>query len=312
MTTSNDLNNIIHHILNHLEGDRNISEEDSKAVWDELSEAAIRGDQEFFRQLIVAETAQVREKSYPILLGAVAEGKIDIVTALIEAGCDVNAQTKMLFSFDALGIAVDQGFTAIVRLLLNAGANPNSANANPGMSHLSKAAQKCHTDILRLLIDYGAKVKFGTGFRLLVHAAENSNAEIVQILIDAGCNVNTRNYQYDTPLAAACRRVNVEIVKTLINAGANVDKTGMHENPPLISVFYAESINQFMARHGFAELIIAMESRIYAIVKILINAGADLNCRDSHHDMTPLMMATVRNYQNVAKLLIAAGADSEE
>ena len=306
---NNNLNKVIDHIFNQFSGHPSASE-DSQAVWDELSEAVIRDDREFFRQLVAAETAQARKKSEPtILFSAVSAGKLDIVEALINAGCDVNAKTEMFFTFDSLGIAVDSGFIDMVRLLLDVGGDPNGNNANPGMSYIRKAAKKGYTEIVRLLIDRGAKVKFGTGFRLLVDAAEHSNVEIVQMIIDAGCNVNTRDHQYNTPLTAACRQGKVEVVKTLIDAGANVNKTGMHEYTPLISVFYAETTNQFMSRQGFAETITDIEKNIFAITEMLVNAGAEINCRDSHHGTTPLMMAIMKNYYSVAKLLIQAGAD---
>ncbi|MEM8718950.1 MAG: ankyrin repeat domain-containing protein [Cyanobacteria bacterium P01_G01_bin.39] len=307
---SNNLNNAINNIFNHFDGDYNTTEEDSQAVFNELSEAVKKGDKKFFHQLVAAEKAKERKKNEPtILFGAVSAGKIDIVKALIEAGCDVNAKIEMCFTFDALGVAVDKGFTEIVQVLLDSGADPNANNANPGIAYIRKAMRKGYTKIVHLLLDRGAKVKFGTGFRLLVDAAENSNVEIVQMIIDAGCNVNTRNYQYDTSLTAACRRGKVEVVKTLVDAGANVNKTGMHEYTPIISVFYAEITNKFMARQGFTKAINNIEESVYAIVDILINAGAEVNCRDSHHGTIPLMMAIIKNYHSVAKLLIEAGAD---
>ncbi|ELS32955.1 MULTISPECIES: ankyrin repeat domain-containing protein [Pseudanabaena] len=284
--------------------------EPDDSVFESLSLAAESGDTEFFRQLVEAESAKIRRKDQPTLLySAVSVGKETVVKALIEAGADVHAKIEMFFTFDALETAIDKGFINIVKMLLDAGADPNWNNASPGLACVTKAVQKGYADILRLLLERGASVKFGTGFRLLVEAAQKSTPEIVQLLIEAGCNVNTRDYQEDTPLTVACKRANVEIVRVLIAAGANVNKTGMHEYTPLISLLYAEKLNKMLSSHGLAEKLADIEERVLEISKMLINAGADVNCLDSHHGTTPLMMAVQRNNIELVKFLIASNAN---
>ncbi len=285
------------------------SDADSDNAFEILSIAASTGDREFFRQLVAAEKAKNRKENDPtVLYGAVSAGKEDIVRALIEAGVDVNAQFKMFFTFNALLEAINKGFSNIVKMLLDAGADPNLHDGGM-MSCLAQAVKKGQTDIVNLLLEHGAIVKTGTGFRLLVKAAEESTPEIVQILFEAGCNINTRDNQDATPLTTACMRANVEMVRTLIDLGANVDKNGMHGYTPLISVLYAEKLMGMLSHHGLSEKFADTEERVLAIAQMLIEAGADVNCRDAHHGTTALMLAIQRHYFKVAKFLVIAKVD---
>jgi uncharacterized protein len=307
-----NLNDIIDRVFDAIVGEDaalSISESKVEAEFDRLSTAAKDGDHEFFHALITTENQRQRKKSDPsLLMSAVMAGRIEIVRALIAAGANVNAKVKMFFTFDALETAVDKGYTEIVELLLDAGADPNWNNQNPGLCAIQKACEKGHTDIVRLLINAGAAVKFETGFRLLVDAAEKSQPEIIQLLIDAGCNVNTRNYQSDTPLTAACRRAQVGIVQTLIAAKANVNKVGMHDMAPLVTVFLAPRMNEALAGHGLAKAESDVPKSITQIVNALAAAGADVNVYDVM-GKTALMLAIEQRNFDAAQALIGAGAN---
>jgi uncharacterized protein len=308
-----NLNDIIGKVSDAIAGEYatpTVSEAKAKAEFDRLSIAAQAGDTELFHALVAAEKERQHKKSDPsLLMGAVMAGRIEVVRAIIAAGADVNAKVEMFFTFDVLETAVDKGYTEIVKLLLDAGADPNWNNQNPGLCPIQKACQKGYTDIVRLLIHAGAAVKFETGFRLLVDAAEKSSQpEIIQLLIDAGCNVNTRNYQSDTPLTAACRRAQVGIVQTLIAAKANVNKVGMHDMAPLVTVFLAPKMNEALAGHGLAKAESDVPKRITQIVNALAAAGADVNVYDVM-GKTALMLAIEQRNFDATQALIDAGAN---
>ncbi len=278
-------------------------EQAAELEFDRLTLATQAGDTELFEQLLIAERSDLKQQEDrpTLLMGAVMAKRVAIVKALLEAGADVNATYKQFFIFDALEFAVDNGSTEIVKLLLAAGADPNRHNDSPGLTPIRKACEKGDADIVRLLIDAGAAVKFGTGFRLLTDAAEKSTPEIVQLLIDAGCNVNTRDR--DTPLTAACRLAQVEIVQTLLANAANPNKSGMHEMMPLTTIFLAPKMVAAMEQRE-----IDLSERIDRIVSHLLAAGAEPN---THEVMgkTPLMLALEQHNFATAKRLLAAGAD---
>jgi uncharacterized protein len=281
-----------------------------KIAFERLSAAVKAGDIEFIRALVEAEKQHPRAKNVPtLLIAATMEEKTEVVRALVDAGVDVNNQVEEFgFKMDALEFAIDKEYTDIVKILLNAGANPNLNNENPGLSHIRKAVQKGYTEIVNLLIQAGAAVKFNTGFRLLIDAATNSNPEIIQLLVDAGCNVNTRQLGQDTPLTAACRIAHVKNVKALIRAGANVNKVGMYNMAPLVTVFLSARMNTALAGHGLAEKENNIVSKITQIVQALTEAGADLNVYEVN-GKTALMLAVEQSYFDIIKMLIVGGAN---
>lgn len=284
----------------------------TKALFDRLSAAAQAGDTHLFEQLVEAEKQQARQKEEPtLLIAATMAGRAEIVRSLIAAGADVNARVEQFFAVDALELAVEQQHIEIVKMLLAAGADPNWNNQNPGLCPIRTAVRHGNAEMVRILINAGAAVKFGTGFRLLVDAAEKSTADVVQVLVAAGCNVNTKALGGDTPLTAACKRADVEIVQTLIAAGANVNKTGMHEFTPLISVFYAPKLSELLLGHGLIQQQSQLSNQILAIVQALVQAGANLQTHDLQ-GKTPLMLTIAQNLLESASYLISAGVDVNE
>jgi uncharacterized protein len=304
--TQNNFREQIDSVIDLFLGKSSLSEEQEKLAeleFDRLTLAAQASDTELFKQLLIAEQADFKrhEDRPTLLMGAVMAKRVAIVKVLIEAGADVNATYEQFFVFDALGFAVDDGSTEIVRLLLAAGADPNRHNDSLGLAPIRKACEKGDADIVRLLIEAGAAVKFGTGFRLLTNAAEKSTPEIVQLLIDAGCNVNTRDR--DTPLTAACRLARVEIVQTLLANAANPNKPGMHEMMPLTTIFLAPKMVAAMEQRE-----IDLSDSIDRIVSHLLAAGAEPNTHDVI-GKTPLMLALEQHNFATAERLLAAGAD---
>lgn len=307
----NNLNDIIAAIYRAATGEaerQTPAPEEISALFDRLSLAAQTGDTNFFRKLVEAEKQKRKKKEPTLLMAATLAERADIVRELIAAGADVNAKMQQFLTVNALDFAIGKGYADIVKILLDAGADPNWNNQSPMSCPITTAVWHRNAKIVRMLIDAGASVKFGTGFRLLVDAAEKSTSEIVELLINAGCNVNTKNTGGDTPLTAACKRANVEIVQTLIAADANVNKKGMHEFSPLVAVFYAPKLNEMLGGHGFAAKDSEIPSKIVSIVQILVNAGANCFDRDLQ-GRTPLMLAVMQGFVEAAKILIAAGAD---
>jgi uncharacterized protein len=94
-----------------------------------------------------------------------------------------------------LSIAAAEGNAAIVRLLLQRGADPNIAtreNRRP----LLTAAYHGHTEIARLLIDAGADIDTADssfGFTALMEAAGRGHAGVVKLLLERGADRNIRS-----------------------------------------------------------------------------------------------------------------------
>ncbi len=89
---------------------------------------------------------------------------------------------------------------------------------------LVKAIAKGHREIVKRLLDAGAKInqQFGMlGSLPISLASGRGDAEIVGYLIAAGANVNTPDLNGRTALMSASQRGNTEIVDLLLKAGAD-------------------------------------------------------------------------------------------
>ncbi len=90
-----------------------------------------------------------------------------------------------------------------------------------------------------------------------------------------------------------------------------------HRNLDLIQIFIdnkfdVDTIHYHKAilyyKHGYTALMFAVENHNKILVKMLIDAGANLDIQENRK-YTALMFATQRNYKKIITMLINAGAD---
>jgi len=189
--------------------------------------------------------------------------------------------------------------TEAVRLLLDAGADPNVKNRDgyaalhSALDHKSKTAG----DIVKLLIEHGADVNQRAdiqdderGYTPLHYACGKSkNAKAVCLLIEAGADVNATADNGFTPLNSACEDGDVEIIVMLIEAGADVnDRNSWDETPLRVAIYNGQT----------------------EAVRLLLDHGADVNARDNG-GFTPLHRACSTDKPNaeIAGILLDHGAD---
>jgi hypothetical protein len=144
----------------------------------------------------------------------VMDGDADAVKLMLEAG--MPAETR-----EALHEAVEMNKPAVIKLLIDAGANVNWRDA-AGQSLVMNAVE--HPDIVKLLIDAKADVNAANDYKItpLASAAERGNLESVKLLLAAGANVRHRDPTGGSALMVAVLRGYKDIVRTLIDAGADV------------------------------------------------------------------------------------------
>jgi ankyrin repeat protein len=204
----------------------------------------------------------VTKPSDELLIAAVQAGDVDRVRTLLASGANANARAGVehwrrgTVGWPALTFALGDGNAAIVRLLLDAGADVNTvwSYETAGERCIEKgektalisALQGSREDIALDLVARGANVNaadtltgesalqlaaasslaaaveqlLARGARdvaALTVASANGHAEILRRLLDAGLRPDAR------ALIAACREGRLEIAATLLDAGVDVN-----------------------------------------------------------------------------------------
>jgi ankyrin repeat protein len=188
----------------------------------------------------------------------------------------------------ALACAAMDGHTAVVALLLSAGADPEDAE---GISPpLLCAAFKGHVSIAKLLLDAGARVDRASGDQTpLFAAAGKGHSEVVRLLIAARADATWKTTTDRTPLHQAAQSGQVGVLEQLIDAGAPVDAVD---------------------RQGLTPLHIAASLGHADIVHSLVRHRADLNRIDGD-ELTPLHRAVHEAQADAVEALLSAGANPD-
>ena len=151
---------------------------------------------------------------------------LDVVTALINLGADVNASANLHASLSGWGKALH-----IVKTLIDSGADVNSKNMH-GVSPLALAAaeNKCPVSILESLVASGAVIDSvdDKGWTPLMHAASNGNSEAAKFLLECKASVTHIDTEGKSALHLCCKGGHAAIIPLLVSAGADInlrDKT---------------------------------------------------------------------------------------
>jgi ankyrin len=230
------------------------------------------------------------------------------VRAFVSRKADVNA--PQADGTTALHWAVHWNDAEAVALLLRAGAKVGTANRF-GSSPLAEAATAGNAALLKTLLDAGADAKALStldGETVLMSAARTGNVEAVRLLIDRGADVNARErYKGQTALMWAASERHAPIVKLLLEHGADwkVRSFDRETKPPKLSA--ASSISP-IPRGGFTALMFAGREGDLESARIMLDAGVDINYGDIDNN-TPLVAAIMNKQYTLAKFLIDRGAD---
>ena len=139
---------------------------------------------------------QVKKIGNDILFHAITKGNIhDVIALLQEDECNVNC--KNINGATPLHFAVRAENETIIDILLEAGANPNTAeNEEIGSNNpMHVAAERNLTKVMDKLIDLGGDITSSNirGYTTLHVAAINGKTNMVKLLVARGVDVNVRD-----------------------------------------------------------------------------------------------------------------------
>ena len=238
------------------------------------------------------------------------------VTALMKAVWDLK-KTRLLLKHKAnLNVASKMGNTAliiacygygaapVIKELIAHGADVQAANAVGGNA-VTAAAESGDVEVLRIVLNHGgnpnSKMRIGESngeVSALMTAAQLGHLEFVRILLDRGADVNLTT-EHGNALCYASFTGRQRVVRLLLDRGANAKAAGRR----LLS---------FRKDTGLTALMYAAlnERNDPTITQWLINAGADVNAKDSIGE-TALSIARQRGNTKIVSALLATGANDE-
>ncbi|KRX90212.1 Ankyrin repeat domain-containing protein 29, partial [Trichinella pseudospiralis] len=262
-----------------------------------------------------------------LLHNSSSSGDVDTLQQVLNSGrvridcCDSEGTT-------ALMLASAQGHFCCVRILVEAGADVNIRRKS-GTTALFFAAEEGHLEIACFLLQSGFDVVTNGGMALFI-AAQGNYITIVKTFLEVGCDPNysmsdgshslfvaaqNGHLEVDgaTPLWISCQMGHASIVRELLLWGANVDEARKDGATPLFKASHkghtavVEELLEFdpclgLLANGETALHAACLFGHQEIAKMLIRAGADVQLPNQAGE-TPLQLAEQLGYDSIINLL---------
>ena len=288
-----------------------------------------------------ADARAVNQYGATPMSSAAEIGSKDVLEALLKAGADVESPNPE--GQTALMSVARTGKVEAARVLLKHRANPNATEQWGGQSALMWAAAQSQPEMIRVLIQGGAKVDMRAtvhdwqrrvtaegrpkdmnrgGFTALLYAARESCIPCAKELLERGADINLGDPDGVTPLIIALSNIHWDMGRFLIERGADVNLWDFYGQTPL----YAAVDMNTLPKGRRVELPAVDDTTGLDIITMLLDRGANPNAqlklrlpwRQVPYDrytepmlnigVTPLIRATKAGDIPVIELLLAHGA----
>ncbi|KAH0559274.1 hypothetical protein GP486_004212 [Trichoglossum hirsutum] len=190
--------------------------------------AAHCGSVAAMKLLLNGATYRVRNRDGLTPLHISAErGHVAVVRLLLDKGANTNDNVYDSLEMTSLHLAAKEGHNEVVKLLADRSANLERSSSN-GQTPLSWAARNGHEKVMEEMIKQLRKVGKNLEYRdkfgmtPLHWAAREGRTAIVKLLLREGHRPEPRNIVGVTPLAAAIEKGSTPIVKLLLETSNNV------------------------------------------------------------------------------------------
>jgi len=147
--------------------------------------------------------------------------------------------------------AAERGYEAVVRQLLDKGADSEAKDTRYGQTPLSWAAEKRHEAVVRLLLDKGAQIS-------LLYAAIKGREAAVKQLLDRDADIEAKSSLGRTPLSWAAEKGHEAVVRQLLDKGADIETKDSYGQTPLswAAANRHEAVVKLLESHVFSAFMI--------------------------------------------------------
>uniref|UniRef100_A0A8C7FJL0 Protein phosphatase 1 regulatory subunit n=2 Tax=Oncorhynchus kisutch TaxID=8019 RepID=A0A8C7FJL0_ONCKI len=220
-------------------------------------------------------------------------------------------KTKVKFDDGAVFLAAcSSGDTEEVLRMIDRGADINYANVD-GLTALHQACIDDNVDMVTFLVEHGAAINQpdNEGWIPLHAAASCGYMDIAEYLIGQGASVGVVNSEGETPLDIAEEEAMEELLKNEINRqGVDIEAARKEEERIMLrdarQWLNSGTINDVRhAKSGGTALHVAAAKGYAEVLKLLIQAGYDVNIKD-FDGWTPLHAASHWGKEEACKILV--------
>ena len=174
----------------------------------------------------------------PLAWAACRGDERSIVTLL---SYDAHVDTIDIQYSGVVGHAADRGYATCVRLLLEAGADPDIAVAHGHRvgNPLNVAARNASDPlVLKTLLDFGANVESSgvDDMTALIHASRRDNVSFATLLLEYGANINATSAAGQTPLTTAIAYNSHNVLQLLLDRWFEYSECPRLTGPHLLQI----------------------------------------------------------------------------
>lgn len=188
----------------------------SKRKPESLADAVALGDAPYLKDWISKNPGKINEADaeLPLLQLAAMHGRSQIVKMLLDAGANPKLQSEA--GNQALHWAVSNGHIEVVRLLLETDAPINAYSDGFHANMLTLAIRNGHNDIYLMLIEKGADPKINGGLMLLSAMQQNSMDQLNMLLAHGADPLQYFDENGDTSISYAGQNGKLAFLKAML------------------------------------------------------------------------------------------------